>query len=103
MKTMKQRALGLPALALAAALALPVLAAAGIQPLGEEHPSQIRVRAPVRTRVVMGHAGRGYLGVQLLDLTEELRDFYGAPQGRWDSGLPGRRRQPRRRRRIQGR
>ena len=79
MKTMKQRALGLPALALAAALALPALAAAGIQPLGEEHPSQIRVRAPVRTRVVMGNAGRGYLGVQLLDLTEALRDFYGAP------------------------
>ena len=80
MKTMKQRALGLPALALAATLALPALAAAGIQPLGEEHPYQVRVRAPVRTRVVMGHAGRGYLGVQLLDLTEELRDFYGAPQ-----------------------
>ena len=83
MKTMKQRALGLPALALAAALALPALAGAASSPPGE-NPYQIFVRAPAKTRVVMGSVGRGYLGVQLLDITEELREFYGAPK---DTGI----------------
>ena len=96
MKTMKQKALRLPALALAAALAVPALAAAGFQPpeepsrsfrfttnklmLGGEPNSQILIRGPMRPRVVMGHAGQGYLGVQLMDITEELREFYGAPK-----------------------
>ena len=83
MKTMKQRALGIPALALAAALALPALAGAANWPPGE-NPHQIFVRAPIKTRVVMGSVGRGYLGVQLLDITEELREFYGAPK---DAGI----------------
>ena len=95
MKTMKQKALRLPALALAAALALPALAGATPQqpapafPMtalafaaaeGESRPPQILIRGPMRPRVVMGRAGRGYLGVRLLDITEELREFYGAPR-----------------------
>ena len=83
MNTMKHKALRLPALALAAALAMPALAAAGPQPLGE-NTAQILVRTPGRTRVVMGRAGHGYLGVQLMDITEELREFYGAPR---DAGV----------------
>ena len=84
MKTMKQRALGLPALALAAALALPALAAAGTHPPEGFHAQLIRARSPERTRVVMGAAGRAWLGLQMLDLNEELREFYGAPK---DAGL----------------
>ena len=67
------------ALSLAAALALPAFAAAAPQPAEESNSSQILIRGPARSRVVMGHSGRGYLGVQLTDLTEELREFYGAP------------------------
>ena len=78
MQTMKQKALRLPTLALAAALAIPALAAAGGEPAGAT-PHQILVRGPVKTRVVMGSTGHGYLGVQMLDITEELREFYGAP------------------------
>ena len=84
MKTMKQRALGLPALALAAALALPALAAAGTHPPEGFPAQQIRVSAPERTGVVMGPAGRAWLGLQMLDINEELREFYGAPK---DAGL----------------
>ncbi|MDE2711685.1 MAG: PDZ domain-containing protein [Acidobacteriota bacterium] len=95
MKTMKQKALRLPALALAAALALPALAAAAPQeqaqpvrapappfaPAAAESPApQILIRGPVRPRVVVGRSGHGYLGVQLVDITEELREFYGAPR-----------------------
>ena len=95
MKTMKQKALRLPALALAAALALPALAGATPQqpapafPMtalafaaaeGESRPPQILIRGPVRPRVVVGRSGNGYLGIQLIDLTEELREFYGAPR-----------------------
>lgn len=94
MKTTKQTALRFSALALVALLGAPALAAAGFQPpehpspsfrftsnghvLGGEPSTQILVRTPGRTRVVMGRAGRVYLGVQLMDLTEELREFYGA-------------------------
>ena len=77
MKTMKLKALRLSALAAAATLALPGFAAATPQRLGED--SQILVRTPARTRVVMGRAGHSYLGVQLMDITRELREFYGAP------------------------
>ena len=84
MKTMKQKALALPVLALGAALLVPALAAAAPQPMEEPHSPQILVRGPVKTRVVMGSVGRGYLGVQLLDITEELREFYGAPN---DAGI----------------
>ena len=84
MTTMNQRALRLPALALGAALAVPALAAAAPQRMEERHSPQILVRGPVKTRVVMGSVGRGYLGVQLLDITEELREFYGAPE---DAGI----------------
>lgn len=92
--TMKQKALRLPALALAAALALPALAAAAPQEPARAFPvtavafaaaaespaPQILIRGPVRPRVVVGRSGNGYLGIQLIDLTEELREFYGAPQ-----------------------
>lgn len=84
MKTMKQRSLRLPALALAATLAMPALAAAGPQPVEGESRNQIRVRTPMRSRVVMGPAGRAYLGIRMLDINEELREFYGAPN---DAGL----------------
>ena len=95
MKTMKQKALRLPALALAAALALPALAAATPQEQAqparaavlafaaaeaESAAPQILIRGPMRPRVVVGRSGHGYLGVQLMDITEELREFYGAPR-----------------------
>ena len=70
-------------LALAAALAVPAFTAAASWPVGGSR-YQIRVRTPLKTRVVMGPVGRGYLGVQMLDLTEELREFYGAPK---DAGI----------------
>ena len=71
-------------LALAAALAVPALAAAGTPPLGGKSPHQIRVRALGKPRVVMGTVGRAYLGLQMLDINDELREFYGAPA---DAGL----------------
>jgi membrane-associated protease RseP (regulator of RpoE activity) len=95
MSNMKQKALRLPALALAATLALPALAAATpqepAQPVRATAPAlaaaeaespapQIMIRGPMRPRVVVGRSGRGYLGVQLVDITEELREFYGAPR-----------------------
>lgn len=95
MRNMKQKALRLPALALAAALAVPALAAAAPQEPARAFPvtavafaaaaaespvPQILIRGPVRPRVVVGRSGNGYLGIQLIDLTEELREFYGAPQ-----------------------
>ena len=93
--TMKHKARRLPALALAAALAVPALAAAAPQEPARAFPvtavafaaaaaespaPQILIRGPVRPRVVVGRSGNGYLGIQLIDLTEELREFYGAPQ-----------------------
>ena len=95
MSNMKQKALRLPALALAATLALPALAAATpqepAQPVRATAPAlaaaeaespapQIVIRGPMRPRVVVGRSGHGYLGVQLVDITEELREFYGAPR-----------------------
>ena len=95
MRTMKQRAVRLSALALAAAMALPAFAAATPQeppqPVratalafavsgGESPAPQILIRGPMRPRVVVGRSGHGYLGVQLMDITEELREFYGAPR-----------------------
>ncbi len=64
------------------ALAVPVFAAAQnhrVEPVLKE---QVRVRAslsPAKPRVVVRWSGRGYLGVQLVNITEELREFYGAP------------------------
>lgn len=96
MKTMKHKAPRRSALALAAALAVPALAAAAAQPPEEpREPAiaalafaaerearspQILIRGPIRPRVVVSHSGNGYLGIQLIDLTEELREFYGAPR-----------------------
>lgn len=95
MRDMKQKALRHPALILAAALAVPALAAAAPQEpprpfraaalafaaaAGESPAPQILIRGPVRPRVVVGRSGHGYLGVGLLDITEELREFYGAPR-----------------------
>ena len=81
--TMNRNRFRAAALAAATALALPALAGAANWPPGE-NPHQILVRGPIKTRVVMGSVGRGYLGVQLLDITEELREFYGAPK---DAGI----------------
>lgn len=93
MRDMKQNALRLPALILAAALAVPALAAAAPQEpprpfragalafaAADGESPQILIRGPRRPRVVVGRSGNGYLGVQLMDLTEELREFYGAPK-----------------------
>lgn len=95
MKTMKQKAVRRSALALAAALAFPALAAATPQEPHRAFPvtalafaaaeresaaPQILIRGPMRPRVVVGRPGHGYLGVQLMDITEELREFYGAPR-----------------------
>ena len=81
--TMNRNRFRAAALAAATALALPALAGAANGP-SRENPHQILVRGPIKTRVVMGSVGRGYLGVQLLDITEELREFYGAPK---DAGI----------------
>ena len=117
MMTVNPRSFRAAALALAAALAVPALAAATPQeparafrsrpwrsppPKGESPAPQILIRGPMRPRVVVGRSGNGYLGIQLIDLTEELRQFYGAPK---DAGtLVSRvgRRQSRRHRRFRG-
>ena len=93
MMTVNPRSFRAAALALAAALAVPALAAATPQgparafPVlafaaaeGESPAPQILIRGPMRPRVVVGRSGNGYLGIQLIDLTEELRQFYGAPK-----------------------
>lgn len=67
-----------------AALAVPALAGAQA-PVVRFHPREpVRVRAPVKTRVVVHAVSGGYLGVQLVDITRELRKFYGAPE---DAGV----------------
>lgn len=43
----------------------------------------VRMQGPVRG-IVFSSLGRGYLGVGLLNITEELREFYGAPS---DAGV----------------
>ena len=80
---MNRKPIRATALVLAALLALPALAAAGNQEAGES-PYQIRIHAEGRPRVVMGPVGRAYLGLQMLDINEELREFYGAPA---DAGM----------------
>ena len=95
MRNMKQNALRLPALPLVAALAVPALAAATTAEPPQAFPTsalafaaaereslapQIMIRGPMRPRIVVGRSGHGYLGVQLMDITEELREFYGAPR-----------------------
>lgn len=85
MKSMPRKSFRAVALALVAGLAAPAFA--GAAPPPEENTRQIvvrSVRGPAKARVVMGSGGRGYLGVQLLDITEELRAFYGAPE---DAGI----------------
>ena len=84
MMTMKRRSLRSAALALGAALAVPALAAARTHPPEGFHTQLTQARGPERTRVVMGPAGRAWLGLQMMDLNEELREFYGAPK---DVGL----------------
>lgn len=64
----------------AAAVALPALAGAQTYAVAGHPQPQIRVSAPLKPRVVVLPVGRGYLGVQLVDITEELREFYGAPR-----------------------
>lgn len=79
-----QEALRLPALAVAAALAVPALVGAQVVSFERAPVPQVRVSTPVKARVVMGNAGRAWLGIQMLDINEELRKFYGAPN---DVGL----------------
>ena len=71
---------------LAAAVAAAALLAAAATPAGaqawwfEGHPRQAAFSVqPERTRVVVSPMGRAYLGVVLINITEELRSFYGAP------------------------
>lgn len=69
------------ALTLPLTLALPVPALASAQTWwfsSGDPDRKIRVEAPVKARMVVGHLGRGYLGVRLLGVTPELQDFYGA-------------------------
>lgn len=95
MMKVNQRSLRAAALAAAAAVAFPALAAATPQEparafpvtalafaaaAGESPAPQILIRGPMRPRVVVGRPGHGYLGAGLLDITEELREFYGAPR-----------------------
>lgn len=95
MMTVNRKSFRTAALAVAAALAVPALAAAApqapAQPVRATAPAlaaaeaaspapQIMIRGPMRPRVVVGRSGHGYLGVQLMDITEELREFYGAPR-----------------------
>lgn len=95
MMTVNPKSFRAAALALAAALAVPALAAATPQEQAqparavalafaaaeaESAAPQILIRGPMRPRVVVGRSGHGYLGVQLMDITEELREFYGAPR-----------------------
>lgn len=60
-------------------LAVPVLASAQTWWFSSGGPDRkIRVEAPGKARMVVGHLGRGYLGVRLLGVTPELQEFYGA-------------------------
>ena len=94
MMTVNQKSFRAAALAAAAAIAVPAFAAATPQEPARAFPvtalafaaaegaspaPQILIRGPVRPRVVVGRSGHGYLGVQLVDITGELREFYGAP------------------------
>ena len=93
MMTVNRKSFRTAVLAVTAALAVPALAAAApqepAQPVRATAPAlaaaeaaspapQIMIRGPMRPRVVVGRSGHGYLGVQLVDITEELREFYGA-------------------------
>ncbi len=71
-------------LAIALVLAIPASAAAQswwVQ--AEPRVHEVRMQGPVRG-IVLSSLGRGYLGVSLLNITEELREFYGAPS---DAGV----------------
>ena len=81
MKTLARRNLRLTALAAAAALFVPVFVGAETYAFRTQPREQIRVVAPVKSGVVVHAGGRAYLGVQLVDITRELRAFYGAPEG----------------------
>ena len=93
MMTVNRKSFRTAVLAVTAALAVPAFAAAApqepSQPVRATAPAlaateaaspapQIMIRGPMRPRVVVGRSGPGYLGVGLLDITEELREFYGA-------------------------
>lgn len=65
------------------AVALPLLipASAAAQAWwvqAEPRVHEVRMQGPMRG-IVLSSLGRGYLGVSLLNITEELREFYGAP------------------------
>ena len=71
-------------LAITLVLAIPASAAAQswwVQ--AEPRVHEVRMQGPVRG-IVLSSLGRGYLGVSLLNITEELREFYGAPS---DAGV----------------
>ena len=68
-------------LPLAVALPFVVPASAAAQAWwvqAEPRVHEVRRHGPVRG-IVLSSLGRGYLGVSLLNITEELRAFYGAP------------------------
>ena len=74
--------------ALALAIALPALAGAQTYWLERNPRAAAFISQPEgdseRARVVVSAMGRSYLGVQLIDITDELRAFYGAPE---DAGV----------------
>lgn len=69
------------ALALAFALSAPALAAAQTWWFSRRPEDPQRIGAPGKTRLVVGNLGRGYLGVRLIGLTDDLKEFYGAADG----------------------
>ncbi len=67
----------LPVVLLAAAL--PASAAQAWWVQREPGVREVRVEGPQGRRVMVSSLGRGFLGVGLLNITDELRQFYGAP------------------------
>lgn len=62
-------------------LAVPTLAGAQTWWFeGRSRPAAFGVQ-PERPQVVASLVGRAYLGVRLVNITEELREFFGAPEG----------------------
>ena len=60
------------------ALFVPAFAAAQTWWFSRGPDREVRVEGPLKTRMVVGRLGRGYLGVRLLGVTADLKEFYGA-------------------------
>ena len=66
------------------ALAAPALAGAQVVRIQDPPDEESRQVHPVKSRVTVIPVGRSYLGVALINITEELREFFGAPE---DAGV----------------